>query len=56
MSSLIRVQEKDFDISAEVAALRKGDPRVGAVVTLQHLVKMLNYMILICMMMIIIIM
>ena len=40
--SLIRVQEKDFDISAEVAALRKGDPRVGAVVTFLGTVRDLN--------------
>lgn len=33
MSSSIRIQEKDFDVSAEIAALRKGDPRVGAVVS-----------------------
>lgn len=32
-SSFIRVQENDFDLSAEIAALRKGDPRVGAVVS-----------------------
>ena len=29
----IRIQENDFDVSSEIAALRKGDPRVGAVVT-----------------------
>jgi molybdopterin synthase catalytic subunit len=29
----IRIQEGDFDVSAEIAALRKGDPRVGAVVS-----------------------
>ena len=29
----IRIQEKDFDLGAEIAALRKGDPRVGAVVS-----------------------
>lgn len=33
MSSSIRIQENDFDISTEISALRKGDPRVGAVVT-----------------------
>ncbi|WP_225784849.1 molybdenum cofactor biosynthesis protein MoaE [Xenophilus sp. Marseille-Q4582] len=27
----VRVQTEDFDLSAEVAALRAGDPRVGAV-------------------------
>ena len=40
--SLIRVQENDFDISAEIAALRKGDPRVGAVVTFLGTVRDLN--------------
>jgi molybdopterin synthase catalytic subunit len=29
----IRIQEYDFDVSAEIMALRKGDPRVGAIVT-----------------------
>lgn len=40
--SLIRVQENDFDISTEIAALRKGDPRVGAVVTFLGTVRDLN--------------
>jgi molybdopterin synthase catalytic subunit len=40
--SLIRVQENDFDLSAEIAALRKGDPRVGAVVTFLGTVRDLN--------------
>ena len=40
--SLIRVQENDFDISAEIAALRKGDPRVGAVVSFLGTVRDLN--------------
>jgi len=38
----LRIQEKDFDISAEVAALRKGDPRVGAVVTFLGTVRDMN--------------
>ena len=38
----IRIQEKDFDISAEIAALRKGDPRVGAVVTFLGAVRDMN--------------
>jgi molybdopterin synthase catalytic subunit len=33
VSNFIRIQEHDFDVSAEIAALRKGDPRVGAVVS-----------------------
>ncbi|WP_353432815.1 molybdopterin synthase catalytic subunit MoaE [Polynucleobacter sp. MWH-UH23A] len=40
--SLIRIQEKDFDVSSEIAALRKGDPRVGAVVTFLGTVRDLN--------------
>ena len=40
--SLIRVQESDFDVSTEIAALRKGDPRVGAVVTFVGTVRDLN--------------
>jgi len=27
----VRVQTEDFDVGAEIAALRAGDPRVGAV-------------------------
>jgi molybdopterin synthase catalytic subunit len=38
----IRIQEKDFDISAEVAALRQGDPRVGAVVSFLGTVRDMN--------------
>ena len=32
-NSSIRIQESDFDLSAEIATLRIGDPRVGAVVS-----------------------
>ena len=38
----IRIQEADFDVSAELAALRKGDPRVGAVVTFLGTVRDMN--------------
>ena len=38
----IRIQEKDFDISTEIAALRKGDPRVGAVVCFLGTVRDMN--------------
>ena len=38
----IRIQEKDFDISAEIAGLRKGDPRVGAVVSFLGAVRDMN--------------
>ena len=41
-NSSIRIQETDFDISAELAALRKGDPRVGAVVTFLGTVRDMN--------------
>jgi len=38
----IRIQEKDFDISTEIATLRKGDPRVGAVVSFLGTVRDMN--------------
>ena len=38
----IRVQEGDFDISAEIAGLRRGDPRVGAVVSFLGTVRDMN--------------
>ena len=38
----IKIQENDFDISAEIAALRKGDPRVGAVVSFLGTVRDMN--------------
>ena len=38
----IRIQEKDFDISTEIAGLRKGNPRVGAVVTFLGTVRDMN--------------
>jgi len=38
----IRIQEQDFDISEELAALRKGDARVGAVVTFLGTVRDMN--------------
>ena len=38
----IKIQESDFDISAEIAALRKGDPHVGAVVTFLGTVRDMN--------------
>jgi molybdopterin synthase catalytic subunit len=41
-SSTIRIQESDFDLSAEVKALRKADPRVGAVVTFLGTVRDMN--------------
>ena len=41
-NSLIRIQKTDFDVSAELAELRKGDPRVGAVVTFLGTVRDMN--------------
>ena len=38
----IKIQESDFDLSAEIATLRKGDPRVGAVVTFLGTVRDMN--------------
>ena len=38
----IRIQEDDFNLSTEIAALRKGDPRVGAVVTFLGTVRDMN--------------
>ncbi len=38
----IRIQEKDFDVSTEIAAIRKGDPRVGAVVSFLGTVRDMN--------------
>jgi molybdopterin synthase catalytic subunit len=42
MTSFIRIQETDFDISAEIGTLRKGDPRVGAVVSFLGTVRDMN--------------
>jgi molybdopterin synthase catalytic subunit len=39
---LVRVQTADFDLTAEVAALRAQDPRVGAVVTFVGTVRDMN--------------
>jgi molybdopterin synthase catalytic subunit len=38
----VRVQQGDFDLSAEVARLRAGDPRVGAVVSFVGTVRDMN--------------
>lgn len=38
----IRIQEGDFNLSTEIVALRKGDPRVGAVVTFLGTVRDMN--------------
>lgn len=38
----VRVQAEDFDAGAEIAALRKGDPRVGGVASFIGVVRDLN--------------
>ena len=38
----VRIQEQDFDVSSELASLRAGDTRVGAVATFTGLVRDLN--------------
>ena len=42
MAIAVRVQEQDFDLSAEVMALRKGNPRIGAIATFTGVVRDLN--------------
>ncbi|QWE24151.1 molybdopterin synthase catalytic subunit MoaE [Polynucleobacter sp. AP-Elch-400A-B2] len=41
-NDFIRIQEADFDLTTEVKALRKNDPRVGAVVTFLGTVRDMN--------------
>jgi molybdopterin synthase catalytic subunit len=41
-NDFIRIQESDFDLTTEVKALRKDDPRVGAIVTFVGTVRDLN--------------
>jgi molybdopterin synthase catalytic subunit len=41
-NDFIRIQESDFDLTTEVKALRKNDPRVGAIVTFVGTVRDLN--------------
>lgn len=38
----VRVQSEDFDISAEIAALRRGNPRTGAVASFIGVVRDIN--------------
>ena len=38
----VRVQEADFDLSAELTALRAGDPRIGALASFVGLVRDIN--------------
>jgi molybdopterin synthase catalytic subunit len=41
-NDFIRIQEQDFDLTSEVQSLRKGDSRVGAVVTFVGTVRDMN--------------
>jgi len=38
----VRVQSADFDVGAEIAALRRGDPKIGAVAAFIGLVRDVN--------------
>jgi molybdopterin synthase catalytic subunit len=38
----VRVQTQDFDVGAEVAAIRRGDPKIGAVAAFVGLVRDVN--------------
>ncbi|MGB7543609.1 MAG: molybdenum cofactor biosynthesis protein MoaE, partial [Burkholderiales bacterium] len=38
----VRVQTRDFDVGAEIAALRRGNPKIGAVASFIGLVRDLN--------------
>ena len=42
MTSVVRVQEQDFDVGAEIAALRLGNPAVGAVASFIGCVRDMN--------------
>ena len=38
----VRIQADDFDVSAEIAALRRGNPRIGAVASFVGIVRDVN--------------
>lgn len=38
----VRIQTEDFDISAELSALRRGDPKIGAIASFIGLVRDVN--------------
>jgi molybdopterin synthase catalytic subunit len=38
----VRVQEQDFDISAEIAAMRQGNPKIGAIASFVGVVRDVN--------------
>ncbi|HUF80265.1 MAG TPA: molybdopterin synthase catalytic subunit MoaE [Burkholderiales bacterium] len=39
---IVRIQTADFDVGAEVAALRRGNPRIGAVASFVGIVREVN--------------
>ena len=42
MGSIVKVQQADFDVGGEIAALRQGNPSVGAVASFMGCVRDLN--------------
>lgn len=40
--SKVRVQEADFDIGAEIAAMRRGNPKIGAIASFVGVVRDIN--------------
>lgn len=41
-TSKVRVQEADFDIGAEIAAMRRGNPKIGAIASFVGVVRDIN--------------
>jgi molybdopterin synthase catalytic subunit len=42
VADVVRVQEADFDVGAELAALRRGNPQIGALASFVGLVRDTN--------------
>ncbi len=42
MTTSVRVQAEDFDVSREIAALRQGNPRIGAIASFIGVVRDMN--------------
>jgi molybdopterin synthase catalytic subunit len=42
LAMTVKIQTADFDVSAEIAALRKGNPRIGAVASFVGIVRDVN--------------
>jgi molybdopterin synthase catalytic subunit len=38
----VKVQQQDFDISAEIAAMRSGNPKIGAIASFVGVVRDIN--------------